>query len=79
MVFAKTPPRYEAITFGVANMNFKIPPNDGNYEVKSRKKFGYDSHLLGVHAPHALARQGFSVQGDLPGRQERGVALGAGL
>ncbi len=36
LIFAKQPPRLRNVTIGASNPSFKIPPNDGNYEVKSQ-------------------------------------------
>ncbi len=36
LIFAKQPPKMRSIQLASSNPGFKIPPNDGNYEVKSQ-------------------------------------------
>ncbi len=54
-MYAKGPVEHEAITQGITNMRFKIPPNNDNFEVKSRQKFAKDAHLL-AFMPHMHLR-----------------------
>ncbi len=54
-VFSKTPPQHVAKTAGILNTNFKLAPGADNVEVKSKFKFGQDSHLLSF-MPHMHLR-----------------------
>ena len=54
-IFAKAPPQHEAITKGIVNEKFRIPPNASNEKVESRMKFGQDSHILSF-MPHMHLR-----------------------
>ncbi|HWZ43839.1 MAG TPA: cytochrome c [Candidatus Saccharimonadales bacterium] len=39
LIFAKQPPKLRNLTLGASNTGFKIPANDGNYEVRSQVRF----------------------------------------
>jgi peroxiredoxin/mono/diheme cytochrome c family protein len=55
LIFAKTPPTTEAITHGIANPKFAIPPGDANYEVKDSWRTRRDITLL-AFMPHMHLR-----------------------
>ncbi len=55
MIFAKGPVERSVMTFGIAQTNFKIPPRDPNYEVRSSFTFPQDSRVLSV-MPHMHVR-----------------------
>ncbi len=69
MIFAKTPPEHEAITRGIVNQRFKIPPGDGNYEVRSKMKFGQDSHLISFMPHMHLRGKDFKYVVTYPGKE----------
>jgi len=54
-VFAKEPPQYQVITYGMAAPVLNIPPGDPNYEAKAVATLGIDVRLLGVN-PHMHLR-----------------------
>ncbi len=53
--FAKEPPKYRAVTGRALTFNFKIPPGDPNYEVKSTWTAREDVQLVGL-MPHMHLR-----------------------
>ena len=53
--FAKEPPKYRAVTGRALTFNFKIPPGDPNYEVKSTWTAKEDVQLVGL-MPHMHLR-----------------------
>ena len=55
LTFAKGPVEHRAITHGIANGKFAIPPGDPSYEVKSSWVAGEDVHLL-AFMPHMHLR-----------------------
>lgn len=54
-VFAKELPRHQAVTKGIANPRFVIPPGADNQEVTSSFTFPADAHLLNL-MPHMHLR-----------------------
>ena len=71
LIFAKEPPRHEAITRGIANTRFRIPARDDDFEVKSKFKFGQDSHLLSFMPHMHLRGKDFKYEAVFPdGRRE---------
>ena len=54
-VFAKEPPEYQVITYGMAAPSLNIPPNDPNYEAKAAATLGIDVRVLGIN-PHMHLR-----------------------
>jgi peroxiredoxin len=54
-IFAKEPVKHRAITQGIAQMRFEIPPEADNYEVRSSLTFPEDSQLLSF-MPHMHLR-----------------------
>jgi peroxiredoxin len=55
LVFAKQPPKMEVKTKGISNFYFIIPPQDGNYEVRSEAAFKKDAVLYSF-LPHMHLR-----------------------
>jgi hypothetical protein len=55
LIFAKTPPVHQAISKGIKNGRFAIPPGAKNHEVRSSFTFQRDSHLLSM-TPHMHLR-----------------------
>jgi hypothetical protein len=51
LVFSKTPPVHQAISKGIKNDRFRIPPGAKNHPVESSFTFAEDSHLLSL-TPH---------------------------
>ncbi len=51
MVFSDDPVEEEVRTRGIYNLNFKIPPGDPNFEVRSEHTFEEDTNLLSLY-PH---------------------------
>ncbi len=69
LIFSKTPPTHQAITHGIANNRFRIGPGEDNVEVKSRFKFGEDSHLLSFMPHMHLRGKDFKYIVTYPGRE----------
>ena len=67
-IFAKTPPEHEAHTKGIANTWFKLDPGADNVEVKSRFRFGQDSHLLSFMPHMHLRGKDFQYTVTYPGK-----------
>jgi peroxiredoxin/mono/diheme cytochrome c family protein len=71
LIFAKTPPTRRAITHGIANQRFQIPPGDSNTEVESRFVFGRDAELLSFMPHMHLRGKDFKYTATFPdGRSE---------
>jgi peroxiredoxin/mono/diheme cytochrome c family protein len=54
-VFAKEPPAHKAVTLGISQQKFAIPPGNDNYAVSSTFTFPTDAHLLNL-MPHMHLR-----------------------
>jgi hypothetical protein len=54
-VFAKEPPEYRVITYGMAAPNLKIPPFDPDYRTHASTTLGTDVEVLGIN-PHMHLR-----------------------
>ena len=67
-IFSKTPPSHQAITKGIANNKFRIPPGADNVEVKSKFTFDQDSHLLSFMPHMHLRGKDFQYIVTYPGR-----------
>jgi len=55
IVFAKQPPRYRVITYGITSNRLKIPPFEANHRVEAATTFGTDVRILGMN-PHMHLR-----------------------
>jgi hypothetical protein len=55
LIFAKSPPKYEVRTRGIANRLILIPPGAKDHEIVSRTTFDQDVELLGM-LPHMHLR-----------------------
>jgi len=55
LIFAKQPPKQVVASAGVSNLQFVIPPNDPNYEVRTKRKLTEDS-LIRAYMPHMHVR-----------------------
>lgn len=55
LIFSKKPPVREALTVGIANLRFQIPPGEGNFPVHSEQKFRNAVRLL-AFMPHMHLR-----------------------
>ena len=55
LVFSKTPPAHQAISKGIKNDRFGIPPGAKHHPVESSFTFEHDSHLLSL-TPHMHLR-----------------------
>ena len=55
LVIAKEKPKDRALTFAAANLTFKIPPQDPNYEVVAKQTFPNNAELLSLF-PHMHLR-----------------------
>lgn len=55
LIFSKKPPVREALTVGIANPGFQIPPGADNYPVHSEQKFSKQVRLL-AFMPHMHLR-----------------------
>lgn len=71
MVFAKEPPKDRAFTFAAANLTFKIPPQDPNYEVVATQTFPNGAEILSFFPHMHLRGKTFEYEVQYPdGRQE---------
>ncbi|HYL38850.1 MAG TPA: thiol-disulfide isomerase [Bryobacteraceae bacterium] len=55
LIFAKEPPKQLVGSAGVTNLTFVIPPNDPNYEVRTKRKLTKDT-LVWAFMPHMHVR-----------------------
>lgn len=55
LVLAKETPKFRYLTIGASTFQFKIPPNDPNYEVHSQVTFEQDAQLVWLQ-PHMHLR-----------------------
>jgi len=55
LIFAKEPPKWVTGSAGVTNLNFVIPPNDPDYEVRTKRKLTEDT-LVKAFMPHMHVR-----------------------
>ena len=55
IVFAKEPPRERIYTLSVTNPGFRIPPNDGNYQVDAKFTVQDNARIIAVN-PHMHVR-----------------------
>lgn len=69
LIFADGPPAHVAITKGIANNRFLIPPGEPNLEVKSRFQFREDAHLLSFMPHMHLRGKDFKYVVTYPGRE----------
>lgn len=71
LVFAKEPPKQRAYTFATANLSFKIPPQDPNYEVDAKQVFPNGAEVLSLFPHMHLRGKAFEYDAIYPdGRQE---------
>jgi peroxiredoxin len=71
LIFAKEPPKYEAITIPVGNPLFSIPPGDPNYEVESWFPVQNDGLILSFMPHMHLRGKDFLYEAVLPdGKKE---------
>jgi hypothetical protein len=70
-VFAKEPPDYTVITFGIAAPGLTIPPYEANYRTQASASFGIDVKLLGINPHMHLRGKSAEVTATYPdGRKE---------
>ena len=55
IIFAKQPPQYRVITYGITSNKLKIPPYEANYKSEGAAIFGADVRILGLN-PHMHLR-----------------------
>jgi hypothetical protein len=55
LIFSKEPPKYMVGNAGVTNVAFVIPPNDPNYEVRTKRKLTEDT-VVRAYMPHMHVR-----------------------
>ena len=55
LIFAKEPPKQLVGSAGVNNLNFVIPPNDSNFEVRTKRALTEDT-LIMAYMPHMHVR-----------------------
>jgi len=71
LIFAKQPPRHQAVTKGIAQREFEIPAGASNYEVTSSFTFPSDSHLINLMPHMHLRGKDFRYTATFPdGRSE---------
>jgi hypothetical protein len=71
MIFAKAPPRHEAITHAIENRDLVIPPGAADAEVRSSFTFDADSHLLSFMPHMHLRGKDFLYRVTIPGKEPR--------
>jgi len=70
-IFAKEPPAYRVITYGVGSFTLKIPPFDPDYHVRAASTVGTDVRILGLNAHMHLRGKSAEVHAIYPdGRTE---------
>jgi hypothetical protein len=70
-IFAKEPVKHRAITRGIAQERFRLPPGAENHEVKSSLTFREDAHLLSFMPHMHLRGKDFEYKVTFPdGRSE---------
>ena len=71
LIFAKEPPRREAHTLGIMNVQFEIPPGADNHPVQSAYVFPADGELLSFLPHMHLRGKSFRYTATFPdGKQE---------
>jgi hypothetical protein len=71
LIFAKEPPRREAHTLGIVNLEFEVPPGADNHPVQSAYVFPADGELLGLFPHMHLRGKSFRYTATFPdGKQE---------
>jgi peroxiredoxin len=71
LIFAKAPVEHEAITRGIAQQRFTIPPGADNHPVRSSFTFPRDAHLLSFLPHMHLRGKSFQYEATFPdGRKQ---------
>jgi mono/diheme cytochrome c family protein len=71
LIFAKEPVRYQAVTEGISQEKFRIPPGAADYPVRSRFTFKDDAHLISLMPHMHLRGKSFRYKATYPdGRTE---------
>ena len=67
--------KYRSITESAANSTFRIPPNDGNFEVRSEWTAKYDVDLFAMMPHMHLRGKDFEYRAVYPDGRDAGAAL----